>query len=88
MIDTEDLTSYYPGYDDYLENQEELLEDDRDFSEDFILKERDSIMKRKIIDLKITSISLNEVNKLENYVWKHDLLIPVEMLYGELNERN
>ena len=82
MIDTEDLTSYYPGYDEYLEIKEESPEDDRDFSEDFILKERDSIMQREVIDLKITSITLNEANKLDNYVWKGSLLIPMEMLYG------
>lgn len=87
MIDTVDLTSYYPGYDEYLENKDAILEDDRDFSEDFILKERDSIMQRKIIDLKITSITLEEANKLDNYVWKNSLLIPVEILYGKQRER-
>lgn len=80
MIDTEDLTSYYPGYDEYLEIKEESPEDDRDFSEDFILKERDSIMQREIINLKITPITLEEANKLQNYIWKSELLIPQEML--------
>lgn len=80
MIDTEDLTSYYPGYDEYLEIKEESPEDDRDFSEDFILKERDSIMQREIINLKITPITLEEANKLQNYIWKKELLIPQEML--------
>ena len=51
MMDTEDLTSYYPGYDDYCENKEISIEDDRDFSEDYIL-ERYKKMKREIIDLK------------------------------------
>ena len=80
MIDTEDLTSYYPGYDEYLETKEESPEDDRDFSEDFILKERDSFMQREIINLKITPITLEEANKLQNYIWKNELLIPQEML--------
>lgn len=79
MMDTEDLTSYYPGYDDYCENKEISIEDDRDFSEDYIL-ERYKKMKREIIDLKTTLLSKEEIYSLENYVWKNELLIPQEML--------
>lgn len=40
-------------------------------------------MKRKIINMKETSMAFEEINKLEDYVWKNNLLIPVEMIGGE-----
>ena len=40
-------------------------------------------MKRKIIDLSNTNLTFVEIEKLENYVWKNDKLIPVEMIDGE-----
>lgn len=41
MIDTTDLTSYYPGYDEYCEPKEKAEEYDYsdEYHEDFMLKE-------------------------------------------------
>lgn len=39
MIDTEDLTSYYPGYDEYCEPRENQG-DEEDFDIDAIIDER------------------------------------------------
>ncbi len=41
------------------------------------------IVERKIIDLKETDLTFEEVNKLSNYIWKNDELIPAEMIEGE-----
>ncbi len=38
MIDTQDLTSYIPGYDEYCEHKEEV--DEEDFDIDAIIDER------------------------------------------------
>ncbi len=43
--------------------------------------EKEENMSRKIIFLK--DITLEEAEKLENYVWKQDKLIPAEMIEGE-----
>lgn len=40
-------------------------------------------MERKIIDLNTTKMTLDEIMNLENYIWKNDKLIPVEILEGE-----
>ena len=40
-------------------------------------------MKRKIINLKETSLTFQDIENLENYVWKDYLLIPAEMIEGE-----
>lgn len=42
MIDTTDLNSYYPGYDDYCEPKEEIQDDDPTIDErvDEIILER------------------------------------------------
>lgn len=82
MIDTTDLTSYYSGYDDYCEPKEEKEYDDRDNYEDYVL-EKEKIMDRNIIDLSNTNLTLEEVIQLEDYVWKADKLIPIELLDGE-----
>ena len=82
MIDTVDLTSYYSGYDDYCEPKEEKEYDDRDNYEDYVL-EKEKIMDRNIIDLNNTNLTFEEVIQLENYVWKEDKLIPIELLDGE-----
>lgn len=82
MFDTQDLPSYIPGYDDYCEPKEEIIIDDRDFYEDYLL-EKEQNMKRKIIDLTETKITIDELFKLENYILKNYKLIPVEMLEGE-----
>ena len=52
MIDTEDLTSYISGYDDYCEPEKEMPEDDRDFYEDYLLEKGKIKMERKIIYLR------------------------------------
>lgn len=82
MIDTVDLTSYYPGYDEYLES-EEMLEK-YDYSDELLeqLKERKGELKmeRKIIDLNNTNFTLDDIFNLENYVWENDKLIPAEMI--------
>lgn len=83
MIDTTDLTSYYPGYDEYCESKVEKIEEDYDFYEDLLIEKEIIKMERKIIDLKATNLTLNEILKLENYIWKKDKLIPSEMLVGE-----
>ena len=80
MIDTTDLPSYYPGYDEYCEPKIEEPIDDRDFYEDYVIEMENKKMERKIIDLKTTNLTREEVYKLESYVWKQDKLIPVEML--------
>lgn len=40
-------------------------------------------MERKIINLSNTNLTFAEIEQLENYVWKNDKLIPVEMIDGE-----
>lgn len=35
-------------------------------------------MKRKIIDLKTTNMTFEQIMNLKNYVWKNDKLIPIE----------
>ncbi len=46
-----------------------------DIEEDFIM--------RKIIDLRDTNMTIDEIFELQNYVWKDDQLVPVELLEGE-----
>lgn len=90
MIDTTDLTSYYPGYDEYCERQEKL--DDTSEYESILadiyydemkLREGKENMKRNIIDLATTNMTFDEIMKLKDYVWKDDKLIPQEQLEGE-----
>lgn len=40
-------------------------------------------MERKIIDLKTTNMTFDEIMNLKDYVWKDDKLIPIEMIKGE-----
>lgn len=40
-------------------------------------------MERKIINLNNTNMSFDEIMNLENYVWKNDKLIPIELIDGE-----
>lgn len=35
-------------------------------------------MERKVIDLKTTNMTFDEIMNLNDYVWKNDKLIPVE----------
>lgn len=85
MIDTTDLPSYYPGYDEYCESRDKAKEyDDSDeYYDEFMIRGGYEIMHRKIIDLKITQLTIDEIYNLNNYVWKQDKLIPGELLEGE-----
>lgn len=83
MIDTTDLISYYPGYDDYCEPKE--IEDNSwdladIYHDEMMIRKELEKMERKIIDLSITNMTLEESLQLENYVWKGNLLIPQEMI--------
>lgn len=90
MIDTRDLTSYYPGYDEYCERQEKL-DDKCDYEsiladiyhDEMKLREEKEKMGRNIIDLTNTNMTFDEIMNLKNYVWKGSKLIPVELLEGE-----
>lgn len=82
MIDTKDLTSYIPGYEEWYESQKSIEEyDNSDFIRDelFERKEQEK-MERKIIDLSITNMTGHEILQLKNYVWKGILLIPQELI--------
>ena len=85
MIDTEDLSSYIPGYDDYCEpkNYEEEYDNSDELHDEFMIRKEQQKMERKVIDLSISNMTLDEIMQLENYVWKQDKLIPVEMIEGE-----
>ena len=49
--------------------------------EEMMIEKEEKKMERQIILLK--DITLEEAEKLENYVWKQDKLIPAEMIEGE-----
>lgn len=49
--------------------------------EEMMIEKEEKKMGRQIIFLK--DITLEEAEKLENYVWKQDKLIPAEMIEGE-----
>lgn len=85
MIDTEDLTSYYPGYDEYLESKHysEIYDNIDDLHDEIMVRKEIEKMERNIIELSNTSMAFDEILKLENYVWKQDKLIPAEMIEGE-----
>lgn len=51
--------------------------------EDFMIRGGYLIVKREIIDLRKTELTLEEINRLSDYVWKGILLIPAEMIEGE-----
>lgn len=84
MIDTRDLTSYYPGYDEYCEPKCELEDNSWDLAdiyyEEMVLRKELEKMERKIIDLSNTNMDFDEIMHLENYIWKQDKLIPIELL--------
>ena len=85
MFDTTDLTSYIPGYERYCESMEKEVEYDNsdEIYEEMKLKGESIMKQRKIINLKTTKMTWGEVLKLENYIWKNDKLVPVEMLEGK-----
>lgn len=82
MIDTHDLTSYYPGYDDYCEPKTKEPEEEFDNYENLKLKEMEEL-EQQIIDLNNTNMTLEEIYQLKDYVWKQDKLIPAKLLEGE-----
>lgn len=80
MIETEDLTSYIPGYEKWLEEASEEI-DNIDFIRDELLERKEQEkMERKVIDLNTANMTINDVMQLENYVWKNNKLIPCELL--------
>lgn len=85
MLDTTDLTSYYPGYDEYCEPKKTQQKYDYsdEYYEEKILGEEIKKMERKVIDLEVENILFGDSLALENYVWKGKKLIPEEMLEGE-----
>lgn len=87
MIDTTDLTSYYPGYDEYCEPKEEIKDNSWELAdiyyEEMMIRKELERMERKIIDLNSTNMTFDEVMNLKDYVWKNDKLIPAEMIGGE-----
>ena len=86
MIDTTDLTSYYPGYDEYCEPKEEKEDNSWDLAdiyyEEMMIRKEIEKMERKVIDLNTTNMTFEEVMNLKDYVWKNDKLIP-ETIEGE-----
>lgn len=82
MIDTTDLTSYYPGYDEYCNPKEESEDISLDladmYHDEMMLRKEIEKMERKVIDLKTTNMTFDEIMDLKDYVWKNDKLIPVE----------
>lgn len=82
MIDTTDLASYYPGYDEYCNPKEETEDISLDladmYHDEMMLRKEIEKMERKVIDLKTTNMTFNEIMNLKDYVWKNDKLIPVE----------
>ncbi len=82
MIDTTDLTSYYPGYDEYCNHKEESEDISLDladmYHDEMMLRKEIEKMERKVIDLKTTNMTFDEIMDLKDYVWKSDKLIPVE----------
>ncbi len=85
MINTTDLTSYYPGYDDYCEPKDIKKEYEYadEFYEEKIIEKELEKMKREIIDLNTTNMTFEEITDLKDYVWKNDKLIPIEIIEGE-----
>lgn len=86
MIDTEDLLSYIPGYDEYCEPKEEIEDNSWELAdiyyEEMMIREEIEKMERKVIDLNTTNMAFEEVMNLKDYVWKNDKLIP-ETTEGE-----
>jgi hypothetical protein len=89
MINTQDLPSYIPGYEEYLDeiekanSSEEKYDYSDEYYEDFMIRGGCEIMHREIIDLTKTELNFEEINQLKDYIWKDNLLIPAEMIIGE-----
>lgn len=85
MIDTTDLTSYLPGYDEYCEPKEtiELYDKTDEAYEEMMLVKKWKIMERQEIDLEEIGLSFEEAMALEDYVLHGNKLTPAELLEGE-----
>lgn len=85
MIETTDLTSYISGYDDYCEPKEtyEKYDYSDEFHEEFMIRKELVEMERLIIDLKDTSMTFEDIMRLQDYVWQEDKLIPLEKLLDD-----
>ncbi len=85
MIDTTDLTSYLPGYDEYCEPKKtiELYDNTDEAYEEMMLVKEWKIMERQEIDLEEIGLSFEEAMALEDYVLHGNKLIPAELLEGE-----
>ncbi len=66
-----------------LRRQEEFEDYYADVMHDEMMIEKEQKMKREIIDLSTTNMTLEESMQLENYIWEGNYLIPVELLEGE-----
>lgn len=82
MIDTQDLPSYIPGYDEYCEPKREIEDNSLDLAdeyyEEFVLRKEIEKMERNIINLNNTNMTYDEIMRLKDYIWKNDKLIPQE----------
>lgn len=90
MIETTDLTSYYPGYDEYCKGQEKPNRDcDYEsilvdmYHDEMMLRKEIEKMEREIIDLETENILFDDSLAFTDYVWKGSKLIPIELLEGE-----
>jgi hypothetical protein len=90
MIDTEDLSSYIPGYEDYILSHENEYEYEKEYDnsdelhdEYMLRKGQEQMENREIIDLNYTNLTVNDINNLHDYIWEKDKLIPAEMIEGE-----
>ena len=82
ILNTNDLPSYIPGYDEYLKEIESQEEHDYydEYRDEILMREELDKMERNIIDLSNTYMTFDEVMQLENYVWQGNLLIPEEKI--------
>lgn len=83
MIDTTDLPSYIPGYDDYCERKEFEPEHEEDIYEDIVLEKEMEKMEREVINVNDTNMTLEDAYNLDDYVWEGDKLVPIEILECE-----
>jgi hypothetical protein len=85
MIDTTELSSYCPGYDEFIEPREIAKEYDYsdEYHDEFMIKGGCEIMHREIIKIDEAELTVKQMEKLVDYVWQGDYLIPIEMIGGE-----
>lgn len=87
MMETEDLSNYIPGYDEYCDPKEGTEDNSWELAdiyyEEMMIRKELEKMERKVIDLNTTNMTFDEAMNLKDYVWKNDKLIPVEIIEGE-----